>query len=458
MAGIGFELRQLLKNDSFFGMLRTYVYAGIISSGPWVISILAMLFLGIFSLSFSSAPKWQITQFQTSVTYLIAGSLIFTGLVQLAFTRYIADQLYNKLYDTIFADFLGLLLITTTITSIVASIIDWFFFNSQTIPYQILMVGSFIILCNIWVTTILLSGLKKYKSIVFAFFISYGLIIILGMQLKNYGLIGLLLAFFSGNLLLLVLVIYAIAKEYSWSKKISFAFFNVKKIYWSLVITGILYNLGLWADKFIFWYNPYTSHLIIGPLRASALYDLPIFLAYLSIIPGMAIFLIRMETDFVEYYQKFFKYILEGGSLALICEMRINMMLVARQGILEIIKIQAVAVMVIFVIGPTLLTYLNISPLYLYLLNIDVVSAGLQVIFLALINVLFYLDKRTHALLLTLLFTIANICLTQLSINLGPHFFGYGFAVALLITVSTGMYVLNEDFLNFEYETFMLRG
>ncbi|MFX5494607.1 exopolysaccharide Pel transporter PelG, partial [Acinetobacter baumannii] len=73
-----------------------------------------------------------------------------------------------------------------------------------------------------------------------------------------------------------------------------------RQVFVSLLLTGLCYNLGIWIDKFIFWFNPSTSDLGIGPLRASILYDLPIFLAYLSIIPGMAVFLVRIETDFAE--------------------------------------------------------------------------------------------------------------------------------------------------------------
>ena len=32
MAGIGFELRKLLKRDSLLGMMQAYAYAGIISA------------------------------------------------------------------------------------------------------------------------------------------------------------------------------------------------------------------------------------------------------------------------------------------------------------------------------------------------------------------------------------------------------------------------------------------
>ena len=83
MAGIGFELRKLLKRDSLLGMMQAYAYAGIISSGPWVLSIIGILVIGLMSISMV-VPEFLITQFQVSVTYLIAFSLTLTGFAQLA--------------------------------------------------------------------------------------------------------------------------------------------------------------------------------------------------------------------------------------------------------------------------------------------------------------------------------------------------------------------------------------
>jgi len=51
MAGIGFELRRILDRDSYAATLQAYIYAGLISAGPWVLSILSVLIVGILSLS-----------------------------------------------------------------------------------------------------------------------------------------------------------------------------------------------------------------------------------------------------------------------------------------------------------------------------------------------------------------------------------------------------------------------
>ena len=39
MAGIGFELRKILQRDSLLSLIQAYVYAGIISSGAWMLSV-----------------------------------------------------------------------------------------------------------------------------------------------------------------------------------------------------------------------------------------------------------------------------------------------------------------------------------------------------------------------------------------------------------------------------------
>ena len=56
MAGIGFELRKLLKKDSLLGLVQAYAYAGVIGSGPWVLSIVGMLLIGFLSASVVVPP------------------------------------------------------------------------------------------------------------------------------------------------------------------------------------------------------------------------------------------------------------------------------------------------------------------------------------------------------------------------------------------------------------------
>ena len=47
MAGIGFGIRDLLRRDTFLGFFRAYAYAGVIGSGPWILSFAGILLIHI---------------------------------------------------------------------------------------------------------------------------------------------------------------------------------------------------------------------------------------------------------------------------------------------------------------------------------------------------------------------------------------------------------------------------
>jgi uncharacterized membrane protein len=456
VAGIGFELRKLLHKDSYTGLLQAYVYAGIISAGPWVLSIIGILLIGVMSVAVV-VPGFLITQFQVSVTYLMVASLIFTGPVQLAFTRYIADRLFEKKDALVLPNFNGLLVVVTAASGSTGLIAVLTLFPGLRDVYRMLMLSGFVILCCIWVATIFLSGMKRYKEIVVLYALGYLITVVAALALRPLGMEGLLFGFVLGHFVLLTGMLTLILREYPSDRFVAFDFLRRGEMLPSLIVSGLLYHVAIWADKILFWYNPDTSQQIIGPLRASLIYDMPVFLAYLAIIPGMAVFLVRIETDFAEYFQKFYDGVREGGSLEYIETMRDEMVFTIRQALAEIVKIQGIAVLVIFATGQWILEAIGISQLYLPLLYINVVAAGLQVVLLGILTIFYYLDRRGAVVAVCTVFLVANSLLTVLSFRLGAPFYGYGFAAALLLTVVVAVRLMESKLATLEYETFMLQ-
>ncbi len=456
MAGIGFELRKLLARDNLLALLRAYAYAGVISSGPWILSILGMLLIGVFSFNVVT-PAARVTQFQVTITNLIAGSLILTGTVQLAFTRFVADRLFERKPEIIVGNYHALLLAVLVVAGLLVTPFALLSFPSESLIYAMLFVAGFVVLSAIWIATVFLAGIKQYRAIVALYFVGYGLTVLGAIALREHGLEGLLGGFVIGQLCLFCGMHALIVKNYPTPIGMSFEFFRRDQVHLSLVGVGFLYNLGTWIDKFIFWHWQPTSQPVIGPLRASVIYDLPVFMAYLSIIPGMAIFLVRIETDFVDHYDGFYGAVRGGGSLQVIERHRNGMVQTVRDGLFGIVKIQAITILLLFVSGERLLRFLGISDLYLPLLYVQTIAASLQVLFLSVLTVYFYLDKRVVVLGLCGLFVVLNTALTMVSIALGPAFYGYGFALALLATVVAGFVALERSFGRLEYSTFMLQ-
>ena len=93
MAGIGFEIRKILERDSYWSVLRAYGYAGLVSGGPWALSILSIMMIGVLAVTLGVAQR-EVNAFQICVTYLMAASLIWSGGMQLMFTRFVADRTY----------------------------------------------------------------------------------------------------------------------------------------------------------------------------------------------------------------------------------------------------------------------------------------------------------------------------------------------------------------------------
>ena len=122
MAGIGFELRRILAKDSYSATLRAYLYAGLISSGPWVLSIISVMLIGVMSIGFV-VPDLLVRQFLVSVTYLMATSLIVTGGLQLFFTRFVSDRLFEQRMDAITPNLLGILLMVTLFAGLLGSLV-----------------------------------------------------------------------------------------------------------------------------------------------------------------------------------------------------------------------------------------------------------------------------------------------------------------------------------------------
>ena len=461
MAGIGFELRELLRRDSLWGLVRAYAYAGLISSGPWVLSILGVM--GIGMLSVGPVAAVEVRQFLVSVTYLMAGSLILTGALQLTFTRFIADRLFDKQERSVLPNLLGALTLAIGAAGVLGSLVfvplpeamAWAHLGGSVV-YRVLLVVTLATLSGCWITVVLLSGLKEYRRVMGSFLAGYFVSFVAALALRPFGLSGLLAGFLAGQILLLFLMLALVVARYPSDRLVSFEFLDRRRAYLSLSATGLLYNVGIWIDKLIFWFTPSTSEPVLGPLRASIIYDLPIFLAYLSILPGMAVFLVRVETDFAEEYHAFFDAVRGGETLGEIRRRRDRLTLAVRRGVSEILKIQGITVLVLLLAGPRLLDYVGISRLHLQLFSIDLVGVAMQVLMLAVFNVLFYLDERRAVLSLSALFVAINVVLTIASQAAGPAFYGYGFALSTAVTSIAGLLVTSRKLDRLEMHTFML--
>lgn len=457
MAGIGFELRKILKEDSLLSVLKVYGYSAVLSSGSWIISILSIIFVGIVNIKLTNQHS-PIIQFQVIVTYLVSTSLIFSGFFQLSFTRYIADRLFEKDFYKVLPNYFGLITITVLFGLLFCIPASIFIFPGYSNLLRVNFVSSFVVLACLWNSNSLLLGLKEYKKITLFFFVGYVIVIILSIFFRNFGIEGYTLAFLIGNSFIFFAMFTLIVKNYKSDRLVEFDFLFSKKhpFYFSMALSGLFYNLGIWVDKFIFWFNQETSHNVIGILRASVVYDLPIFLAYLSIIPGTAIFFYRLESDFAEKYEQLYEAIRTYGTYEQVIRFKNDIIEIIRISIKETIIVQGIFNILTYIFSERIFESLNIPLTYTPLLFIDMVGVQLQLCLMVTLSILFYMNRRRETLIITIVFFLTNGILSQLTINLGFMYYGYGFALSGLISFVISLIMLKRSVDELEYETYCL--
>ncbi|MCT9115652.1 exopolysaccharide Pel transporter PelG [Cupriavidus gilardii] len=460
MVDLSFFVRGIRDRNRVGGTLQAYGFAGVLACGAVALAIAGLLQIAMRAMAAglpAALPSALAVQFEVSATCLIAASLILTGPLQLHLVRFAAERLAEGRGELVLPGVRAVGLVVTVLAGISGLACLLWAFPQQSALYRALMLAGFVLMCHAWIAVAFLAGMKQYGTIACAFVAGIAAASVAALALRGFGVEGLLGGFAIGVLVLWAGTAMPIHRHHRSRRLLSFAVFARRHRYPSLIAIGLLYPLGLWIDKLQFWYHAGTGQPVVGPLHASAIYDIPVFLAHLAVVPAMSVFLLRIERDFVAHYDAFAEAVRGGGSLQRIEESRNAMVRAVRMGLYEIVKALAIAALLLFALGRPLLALFGMTQLYLPLLHVDMVAAGLQVVLLATLSLYFYLDRRREVLLLGAALLALNAGLTHLTLTLGPAWYGYGFAFAVLIVVAIALVLLDRRLERLEYETFMLQ-
>ncbi len=450
MAGIGFELRKILSSNTYLGSLRAYVYAALISSGPWLMSIICLAILGLYKSFAMGRHEHEI--FRSTVVYIFAGSLIFTGFFQLVTTRYLADQLYVKQHMYTLRTFWtsSCLLLATGLP--VAILFFWTF----DLPpfYKACSILLFLVICLIWMAMVFISAVKDYFDITLAFALGTAASIISAILLaKPLGVNGYILGFLAGQSIIFFWLMSRLLTEYPPAPLWDGEFVHYFRKYWDLVLIGVVYNTAIWADKIVFWLAD-DARVIVPHFRVHDLYESPVFTSYLTIVPTMAIFLIKVETKFYEYYRNYYAKVVDRRSLRSITKEKGFLVDMLKEQIREIFVIQGIVTGLVVIFAPHIAEALQYNALQIPILRSTSIGSFLQVLLLITIIILFYFELRKRVLIVSLFYLITNAGFSYLSLQLGPQFYGYGYCYSCLLSLLLAFVILNHSIENLEFLTF----
>lgn len=449
MAGIGFKIQKLLAEDTYWGSVKGYFYSAVISSGPWLISIICISVLGIISAPLLGNQENHI--FRAWITYCYAASLIISGAIQVLMTRYLSDCIYKNDDESIFSSF-----ITFSIpTFIIQFILAWVYLNTFGLPAIFCFVGAFLfsVINEIWIAMIYLSAAKDFVTIVVAYFVG-GTVSILGSYflVDSYGLSGLIIGYSLGQTTLLAILISRILLEFPIRK-----WFNTDCLKYfiehpQLLSIGLFYNSAIWIDKILFWI--FRGEEVHPGLYTCPFYETPCFLAFVTIVPTLSIFLIRVETSFFTAYRDYYSKVVDKFPLAEILAEKEIVMDSLKLSFYKLMIFQGVITAICIIIAPGLIKSLNMETFQLPILRITILGAFVHALLMVLMIIILYFDWKGLAFKVNLLFFMSNMVFTYYVMQFDLTLQGYGYFLSCLVTLAYATIMFFRRWEDLEYITF----
>ena len=450
MAGIGFKLRKILSKGTYTSLITAYVYGAVISTGPWLISIISIGILSALCRGLLSFDQQVL--FQTILVYTYMGTLIFTGPFYMSTTRYLADKMFLDDFPSVLPTFKYVSELCLLASLLVSG--GFYLIGGMQFNIALVAIVLFEAVAITWVAMIFLSAARDYGVIVKIYLLGYLVGVLLGyLGAYYYDLLGMLWGFALGLFLLCVLLSARVYQEFPSQVRSDKGVLKYwKEMPW-LMICGFAYNAALWVDKIIYWIAS-GKKAAPGPFYAPVDYDTCFFWAYLTIVPSMTIFLIRIETSFYKFYADFLGAVSGGATLAEIEKKKADIVDNLWLSISRILKLQGGVTGIAIFIAPYILDFVGMSSDLVVLLRYTFLAAFIQVLFLILIIVILYFDWKKLAAKLTLQAMFLNIAFSVFTAYYARELDAVGALAAFLVSLITGMYYFNKAMDDLIFETF----
>ena len=452
MAGIGFTLRRLLRDGGLAGPLRAFMYASVISAGPWIISSVALATLATIGPRFGRADDYPV--FLGLVSYVYCFSLIGVGVFHKVVSRYLADRLFEGRPEYFSSTFAATMSALLGGQAIAAGVYLHFLQLEPAVELAVLLLH--LAVNGTWLAMIFLSAAKDFRTIILAFLLG-GTVCVFGAILGGMwlGLAGQVAGYGAGFLLAFTLLVLRVKVEFGLPRIRPDGLLGYYKTFWPLFVAGFAYNLGIWADKILFWWHPATGETIVTALRVSPVYDNATFLAYATIVPALAMFLLRIETDFYDTYRGYFAAIAAHARLDEIRRVRGQMVDALRRDLGMLLKVQAPITLTAVLFAPEIFQALGLNWASIFVFRYAALGGVFHVMHLMVMILLLYLEYRIEAMLLALTFLGSNLLLTWLIFPLGAPYYGMGYLLSCGLTLIVGVHMLVRAVRDLEFHVFM---
>ncbi len=456
MAGIGFRLRKLSRQDTLSSVVAAAGHAAVIAAGPWLFTILSLATITLTAERVTGLET--LATFRIVIIYAFAVSLVLTAPVTMVATRLVADALWLKQPERVPALLLGAYALALAVLAVGVTVLVAVF--QPPADTALVLAASSMLVGLIWVVLSFCGAVRDYRGVTLAFL--YGLFVSvfasIAAAVLGYGATAITWGFLSGLCVTFFGLTWRVLATFPQPVLDPLAGLRALvaglDAYWRLAIGALLGTLAVWIDKWVFWFSPEGERLAVG-LYHAPLYDSAMFIASLGIIPALSAFVLRLETDFFERYQQYYATIASHGTYHQIegARERMHIYTLDNLTLISVLQIGICAVMILT--APLVIESLGLQFRQISILRYGALGAVFQFVFIACSAMLLFFDRRRMYLILQLALFGLMAGFTLISLRLGPEYYGVGYFLACVVGGFIAFVLADRTFTNLNYLTFV---
>lgn len=450
MAGIGFELNKLARRDDLMGIAGAYMHSAFAIAGPWLFTVVALAFTTYL---YGGESSEEFMNFRAVIVYNYSFSLVLSAPVYMIMTRYLADQIHVKNVLSTPTVMLESMILVFLSNMALAVFFYGFYFN-MTIELRLAAFANMFLISGVWLLGVYLTALKDFSAVTWTFITGMIIAVVCAEYFGDHKAAGMVAGYNVGLAVIVFMLAGRIFAEYPYHLTTDFALKPFWKKYWELAVGGFFYNGALWVDKWIMWYAPEAS-VLETKMRFFPDYDASMFLAAMTILPALALYVFAIETSFFHHYRRFYGNILAHASLRRIRQFHQYIMDSILEGGRNTMILQGIIAFLVILLAPQIFEKLHVFFLQLAIFRLGVLGSFFQVLILFATIILSYFDCRKANMWIFVFYFTSNTILTLLFMQWGYSYYGYGFFLASALTFFVAATVLFMHVRKLPYHAFI---
>ncbi|WP_150291410.1 exopolysaccharide Pel transporter PelG [Sphingobium estronivorans] len=451
MAGIGFRLDRIAREDGLGGIASAAFHGAVVSSGPWLMTAFAIFLLQGWTRSVMQPADHAIVQ--ASLVYAFGVSTVITAPLAMIATRMASDRFYLGERNAIPPILMAALVFATIAAQIAGNML--FGFAAAMRPDLFLLATAILTLfAQIWIASPFLHATWRHRPIFLAYVSGIAMTAVALFLIRPTAPEAVLAAIAAGLIVTLALLIAAIREDFPGS-----AVWRLKSIgrmpgMIVLGAAGLANALAIWIDKWLLWWAP-GSVQAVGALRVNPINDQASFLGLLTMIPGLTLILVTTETRFDRVFADLMAQCMGTANRHRIEKARRKVGRTIRLDLRLLMVEQAILACFCWVLAPEIIRLLDLNARAIFGFRLTALGVVFHLVAIQMSIILSYYDLSGRIVAVWGSFMIASAIGTLLLRDAGFAGFGFGYLAGAVTGASLAVALVMQATGNLTYLLFV---